>query len=195
MIIRVHRTQVLDASGSEALRETAEALHRRGIRVVVQGLSDVQLRVAVATGAIRPAQHAAELPDAIDLMCEKLGEPGHASVTGGNVPLFSYGSFTQPGVHQRVYGRRLIGRLDSLPGYRLRLIEVPDDQTGTLGLTRQPAAVAATADDLVAGMLYTVDEAELAAVDAVNARLFTREWVTLASGESAWVFVARVPGT
>lgn len=191
VIIRVHRTRVLDASGSEALRETTEALHRRGIRVVVQGLSDVQLRVALATGAIRPAQHATELPDAIDLMCEKLGESLHASVTGGNVPLFSYGSFTQPSVHRQVYGRRLIGRLDSLPGYRLRLIEVPDDQTGTLGLTRQPAAVAATKDDLVAGMLYTVDESELAAVDAVNARLFTREWVELASGESAWAFVAR----
>ena len=46
-------------------------------------------------------------------------------------------------------------------------------------------------DDIVAGKRYTVNESELAAVDAVNERLFHREWVELTSGESAWVFVAR----
>jgi gamma-glutamylcyclotransferase (GGCT)/AIG2-like uncharacterized protein YtfP len=52
-------------------------------------------------------------------------------------------------------------------------------------------AVEGTDDDIVAGKRYTVNESELAAVDAVNERLFRREWVELTSGESAWVFVAR----
>lgn len=191
VIVRAHRTRVLDASGSEALREAREELRRRGIPMVVQGLTPTQLRIAVAAGAIAPEQHAVELPEAIDLMCEMLGNPGHAVVTGETTRLFSYGSFTQTDVHRRVYGRRLVGPLDSLPGYKLQLIPVPSDQTEMLGITSQPVAVAGDPDDLVAGKLYTVNESELAAVDAVNERFFRREWVELSSGESAWVFVAR----
>ena len=191
VIVRVHRTRVLDASGAEALHEVNRTLRRRGIQLVVQGLTEPQLRIAVAADGIEPTQSAETLPEAIDLMCKLLGDPGRAVVTGETTRLFSYGSFIQTAVHQRVYGRRLTGRLDSLPGYRLRLIDVPPDQTSTLGLTRQPAAVPGDPDDLVAGKLFTVDESELAAIDAVNEALFRREWLELTSGESAWVFVAR----
>ncbi|MBK7820668.1 MAG: gamma-glutamylcyclotransferase [Tessaracoccus sp.] len=191
VIVRAHRTRVLDASGSEALREANEALSHRNIPMVVQGLTEPQLRIAEAVGAIEPGRHAAELPEAIDLMCRLLGNPDHAVVTGETTQLFSYGSFTQTNVHRRVYGRRLVGQLDSLPGYKLQLVAVPSDQTEVLGITTQPVAVKGTDDDIVAGKRYTVNESELAAVDAVNERLFRREWVELTSGESAWVFVAR----
>jgi SulP family sulfate permease len=191
VIVRAHRTRVLDASGSEALREAGEALGHRGIPIVVQGLTEPQLRIAEAVGAIEPGRHAAELPEAIDLMCELLGNPDHAVVTGETTQLFSYGSFTQTNVHRRVYGRRLVGQLDSLPGYKLQLVAVPPDQIEVLGIETQPVAVEGTDDDIVAGKRYTVNESELAAVDAVNERLFRREWVELTSGESAWVFVAR----
>jgi gamma-glutamylcyclotransferase (GGCT)/AIG2-like uncharacterized protein YtfP len=159
--------------------------------MVVQGLTEPQLRIAEAVGAIEPGRHAAELPEAIDLMCELLGNPDHAVVTGETTQLFSYGSFTQTNVHRRVYGRRLVGQLDSLPGYKLQLVAVPPDQIEVLGIETQPVAVEGTDDDIVAGKRYTVNESELAAVDAVNERLFRREWVELTSGESAWVFVAR----
>ncbi|SHJ68452.1 sulfate permease, SulP family [Tessaracoccus bendigoensis DSM 12906] len=191
VIVRAHRTRVLDASGSEALREVGETLRRRGIPMVVQGLAGPQLRIAIAAGAITPDRHSEDLPGAIDLMCDLLGAPAHAVVTGGSTEIFSYGSFTQTEVHRRVYGRRLIGQLDSLPGYRLRLIDVPEHQSEVLGITSQPAAMPGNPDDLVAGKRYRIEESELAAVDAINAPLFRREWLELASGKSAWVFVAR----
>lgn len=189
VIVRLHRMRVMDASGGEALREGVKALRRRGIEVVVQGLSPQQLSTAIATGAITADQHADQLPDAIDLVCAKIGDDHHALVQPNTTMVFSYGSFTQPRVHRKVYGRRLIGRLDSLPGYRLTLIEVPSDTSGVIGLTSQPAATLGDEDDVIAGMLYEINDLELAAVDAVNSGTFVREWVTLTSGESAWVFV------
>lgn len=193
-IIRLHRMRVMDASGAEALREGVRALKRRGIAVVVQGLTPYQVRTALSTGAVAEGEHAVELPDAIDLICAKLGDSHHAAVRPESVQLFSYGVFTQPAVHRRVYGRRLVGTLDALPGYRLRFVNVADETSDLLRLRRQPAAVPTGDDaDVVAGMLYEVSNLELAAVDAVNSALFERVWVELASGESAWVFVARGP--
>lgn len=94
---------------------------------------------AIATGAIHASQHAAELPDAIDLICSRIDAPGEAKIIPGTTHEFSYGAFMQAHVHRRVHGRRLTSKLDSLPGYRL--IEVHTDTLETLGIERQPAAV------------------------------------------------------
>lgn len=191
VIIRAHRMLVMDASGAQALREATRALQRRGIDVVIHGLSEQQLATAVATGAIEASQHTDELPDAIDLICSRIDVPGEAKVIPGTTQVFSYGAFTQAHVHRRVHGRRLTGRLDSLPGYRLKLIEVHTDTLETLGIERQPAAVPGDPDDLIAGMRYEVSESELAAVEVINAEHFDRVWVKLTSGEGAWAFIAR----
>lgn len=192
VIIRAHRMRVMDASGAEALRETVKALRRRDIEVVAQGLSEQQLATATATGAITADQHAADLPAAIDLMCARLGTPGTPRVRSSTTSVFSYGTFTEPQVHQRVYGRRLSGRLDSLPGYRLKLIGVPGYALDALGRSTQPAAVPGRPDDLIAGMRYEISDLELAAIDSVNSGVFERVWVRLGSGKGAWVFV--LPG-
>lgn len=191
VILRVHRTRVLDASGAQALREANQALARRDIRLVVEGLNEAQLRIALAAEAITPHQHTDDLPSAIARIGEALGTSSGASVTDGATHLFSYGAFTMLGVQRAVYGRRLAGKLDSLSGYRLQLIAVPTGQAELLGTSTQPAAVPGTPDDLIAGKCYRIDASELAAVDAVNEGLFVREWVELGSGRSAWVYVAR----
>ncbi|RRD47365.1 SulP family inorganic anion transporter [Arachnia propionica] len=193
VIIRAHRMHVMDASGAEALREAVRTLARRDIDVVVEGLSPQQLATAVATGAITESQHAVDLPSAIDLMCSHIEVPGRALTRSFTTQVFSYGVFTQDHVHKEVYGRRLSGHLDSLPGYRLTLIDVPDPSVGTLGVDRQPAAVPGNEDDLIAGMRYEIGESELAAIEEVNHPLFEKVWVKLASGEEAWVFVAKEP--
>ncbi|MDO5084514.1 MAG: SulP family inorganic anion transporter [Arachnia propionica] len=190
VIIRAHRMHVMDASGAEALREATRTLRRRGISVVVEGLSEQQLATAVVTGAIEESQHAVDLPAAIDLMCSRLEVAASAAVHSCTTQVFSYGAFTQEHVHQQVYGRRLSGHLDSLPGHRLTLVEVPERVAGTLRIERQPAAVPGDADDLIAGMRYEISDAELAAIEKVNQGLFTKRWVKLASGQEAWVFVA-----
>ena len=191
VIIRAHRMRVMDASGAEALRETTKTLRRRGIDVVVEGLSSQQLATAVVTGAIEKSQHAVDLAAAINLMCSRIGESGGAKVHSCTTQVFSYGAFTQAHVHQAVYERRLNGRLDSLPGYRLKLIDVPEHAVGTLRVEQQPAAVPGESDDLIAGMRYEISNAELAAVEEVNQEFFDKVWVRLASGEDAWVFVAK----
>lgn len=191
VIIRAHRMRVMDASGAEALREAVRALRRRDIKVIIQGLSAQQLATAIVTGAITADQHTHDLPTAIDTICARLGSPTGALVRPNTTQVFSYGAFTQPQVHRRVYGRRLNGRLDSLHGYRLKLIDVPDDVVETLGMTKQPAAVAGESHDLIAGMRYEISNIELAAVESVNSGLFDRVWVKLASGERSWVFVLR----
>ncbi|HJE51458.1 MAG TPA: SulP family inorganic anion transporter [Tessaracoccus flavescens] len=66
VIIRCHRLQVMDASGTFALKEAVEELERRGQVVIVQGMTDSQLRTATVLGAIRPEQHVPQLRDAID---------------------------------------------------------------------------------------------------------------------------------
>lgn len=191
VIVRLHRMRVMDASGGEALREGVRALRRRGVQIIVQGLSAQQLGTAVATGAIAPDEHVDDLAGAIDLMCARLGETGHARVVDEADPLFSYGAFTQPSVHREVYGRRLVGQLDALPGYRLQLIDAADER---LGVDRQPAAVpTGDADDVVAGLVFEVTPLELAAADDINSADFDRVRVTLASGRSAWAFVLRHP--
>lgn len=189
VIVRLHRMRVMDASGGEALREGVRALRRRGVQIVVQGLSPHQLKTAVATGAISPDEHTHDLPGAIDLMCARLGQAGHARVVDDATALFSYGAFTQSCVHREVYGRRLVGQLDALAGHRLHLIAADDER---LGVGQQPAAVP-TDDphDVIAGMLFEVTPLELAAADDINSAHFDRVRVRLVSGRSAWAFVLR----
>ena len=66
IIIRFHRLHVMDASGAFALKEAREEMERRGVVVLVQGMTQSQIRTALLLDAIRPEQHFAELPDALD---------------------------------------------------------------------------------------------------------------------------------
>ncbi len=52
VIIRFHRTNVLDASGAQALKTAIRTLKRREIPVVVQGMTQAQVRTATVTGAL-----------------------------------------------------------------------------------------------------------------------------------------------
>lgn len=193
VIIRTHRMRVMDASGSEALRQVTRSLARRGIHVVVQGLNAGQVHSAVSVGAITQDQAVAELTDAVDWVCAKLGkaEQAHATVKESVSSLFVYGNFTQPHVHYQILGRRLIGTLDLLPRHRLRMVEITDpQQQEVVKAAQQPGAVETQdAADLIAGTLITVSDFELAAIEAFNSGSFVKKRVTLASGKTAWAFV------
>ena len=65
VILRCHRMTVLDASGAEGLRDVVKILGRRGIQVIVQGLTEAQARTATIMHAITPGQSERELSDAI----------------------------------------------------------------------------------------------------------------------------------
>ncbi len=67
VVVRCHRMTILDASGAEALHDVVRGLRRRGVEVVVQGMTDAQVRTATLMDAIAPERHARKLPEALDL--------------------------------------------------------------------------------------------------------------------------------
>ncbi len=74
VIIRCHRMSVFDASGAEALHDVVRALGRRGIDVVVQGMTAAQVRTAQLMDAAPPDRFVRGLPEAITL-ATGLAEP------------------------------------------------------------------------------------------------------------------------
>lgn len=81
IIIRCHRLQIMDASGAFALKESIEEMERRGVVVLVQGMTESQIRTALLLEAMRPEQHFHELPDAIAAARDALS-PTHGPVAG-----------------------------------------------------------------------------------------------------------------
>jgi len=95
--------------------------------------------------------------------------------------VFSYGSLQRPEVQRRTYGRELEGHAEELPNYEL-------------GRSGQHANVIfnGRVESRVAGTVFEITDAELAATDRYEAGDdYERIGVVLASGRSAWVYVAR----
>lgn len=65
VIIRCHRMNILDASGADALKDVAEQLERRGIPVVIQGMTEAQRRTVTVMDAVAPDAHVVELSEAL----------------------------------------------------------------------------------------------------------------------------------
>lgn len=113
---------------------------------------------------------------------------------GSELALFCYSSLQQPGVQQVTFGRRLAAEEDRLPGYRLvlgRLRITDPDVLVASGSERHPVVVP-TGDvgEGVGGTVLTVTAEELAAADAYEVADYRRERVRLASGRTAWAYVA-----
>lgn len=67
VIVRCHRMNVFDASGSEALAEVAALFGRRGMGLVIQGMTPAQIRTSLLMEAIPPERHVRELSEALDI--------------------------------------------------------------------------------------------------------------------------------
>ncbi|MFZ1412238.1 MAG: SulP family inorganic anion transporter, partial [Micropruina sp.] len=65
VIIRCHRMNILDASGADALKDVVEQLDRRGIPVIVQGMTAAQQRTVTNMNAVPPESHVLELSEAL----------------------------------------------------------------------------------------------------------------------------------
>lgn len=74
VIVRCHRLQVYDASGADGMRTIADRLRRRKIVLVVQGMTDTQLRTSLLMESFKAEQHEVELVDALALAAEKVLE-------------------------------------------------------------------------------------------------------------------------
>ena len=93
--------------------------------------------------------------------------------------LFAYGTLQQDDVQRATFGRPLQGERDALVGFERTMARghVSVTETG------RPS-------DQVAGVVFEVTDADLAAADRYEERAsFARITGTLASGKNAWVYV------
>lgn len=104
--------------------------------------------------------------------------------------LFCYGTLCLEKVQLALFGRRLEGERDAVAGYVLARARIADPAL----IARSGAAVhpilVASGDpaDEVAGTVFRIDAAELAAADAYEGPPYVRVRVPLVSGGSAWAY-------
>lgn len=106
--------------------------------------------------------------------------------------LFSYGTLRYEKVQISTFGRKLEGREDSLPCYRMEKIKILDpdviaksgeDVHSILTFSGNPL-------DLVPGVVFRVTPEELRRADEYEVADYKRVKVDLRSGVSAWVYVS-----
>jgi hypothetical protein len=105
--------------------------------------------------------------------------------------LFSYGTLQLPEVQLAQFKRLLDGEDDAIPGFAQTMVEITDaDVLRKSGQRFHPIVVrTGNLDDSVAGKVFAVTSAELAAADEYEVADYKRVLVTLASGRRAWVYV------
>ncbi|WP_239453277.1 MULTISPECIES: gamma-glutamylcyclotransferase family protein [Microbacterium] len=106
--------------------------------------------------------------------------------------LFSYGTLQQPEVQLDTFGRLLEGDDDALPGYTVDYTEIEDTRVVDLSGQSVHPIVRHTGNplDKIVGRALRVTDDELDAADEYEVSLYRRISVVLASGRSAWVYVA-----
>jgi len=105
--------------------------------------------------------------------------------------LFSYGTLQQENVQLETFGRRLEGRPDALPGFRREMVRITDPAVIAASGADHHPIVRESGDpaDAVAGTVFDVTEAEIAAADTYEVADYKRVAVTLRSRVEAWVYV------
>ncbi len=109
------------------------------------------------------------------------------------VQLFSYGTLRLDSVQMASFGRLLEGRDDAMLGFRTDMVEITDPDVLAKSGQRFHPIVSRSDDprDEVAGKLFRITEAELAAADRYEVSDYKRIEVTLKSGTKAWVYVKK----
>jgi gamma-glutamylcyclotransferase (GGCT)/AIG2-like uncharacterized protein YtfP len=105
--------------------------------------------------------------------------------------LFSYGTLRQPEVQRATFGHELNGRPDAIVGFELGYVTITDPHViATSGSDRHPILRPTDRPDAaVEGMVFAINEADLAAADDYEVDDYRRVAVPLRSGEQAWVYV------
>lgn len=105
--------------------------------------------------------------------------------------VFSYGTLRQPEVQTTLFGHEVPTVPDSLPAWRLDWLTITDpDVIAMSGSDRHPILRPGTPSDSVDGVCLVIEDAELRAVDDYEVADYARIEVVLASGATAWVYVA-----
>ncbi|MFJ8045553.1 gamma-glutamylcyclotransferase family protein [Kitasatospora sp. NPDC096147] len=110
--------------------------------------------------------------------------------------LFSYGTLQLEQVQLDRFGRVLEGSADALPGHRMTVLRITDPAViATSGTDRHPLVLRSEdPEDSVEGRVFTITDEELAAADDYEVDDYARREVVLASGTTAWVYLAAEQG-
>ena len=105
--------------------------------------------------------------------------------------LFSYGTLQQESVQLSTFGRPLGGEHDAMIGYRLDMVEITDPEVLRASGQKFHPIVSPTGmpADEVAGQVFRITPAELAAADDYEVSDYKRVLAPLKSGKKAWVYV------
>ncbi|ANP47664.1 gamma-glutamylcyclotransferase family protein [Candidatus Viadribacter manganicus] len=105
--------------------------------------------------------------------------------------LFSYGTLDQAKVQAQTFGRLLSGAPDALVGFKQTFLEITDGDVLAKSGERFHPIVTRSGDgvDRVAGTVFEITAAELAAADAYEVSDYVRVSAKLASGTTAWMYV------
>ena len=104
--------------------------------------------------------------------------------------LFSYGTLQQENVQLAIFGRRLSGQPDELPGFEQALVHIEDPNiVAASGMTHHPIVkFNGSAASRVPGTVFEISEAELRNADSYESSAYKRVSAKLASGKQAWVY-------
>jgi gamma-glutamylcyclotransferase (GGCT)/AIG2-like uncharacterized protein YtfP len=106
--------------------------------------------------------------------------------------LFSYGTLQQEAVQLANFGRKLLGSVDAVVGYRLTSVKITDPLViATSGLDVHRMLVPSDdPKDQVHGVVFAITPEELRAADSYETSDYRRVNLRLLSGEQAWVYVS-----
>ena len=108
--------------------------------------------------------------------------------------LFSYGTLQREAIQLATFGRKLEGKPDALPGYRLGQVEIRDREAAAAGGETHYRNLEPTGagSDSVEGTVFMLTAQELERSDEYEADAdYQRIRVELKSGATAWVYLHR----
>lgn len=104
--------------------------------------------------------------------------------------LFAYGSLQYPEIQRRIFGRQLTGIKNSLLGYDISTISIPDASINNQENTYLIISFTGNNTDKIDGLMYDVNQDDLFQADQYEGSSYRRIEVVLTSGQKAWVYAA-----
>ncbi len=108
--------------------------------------------------------------------------------------LFSYGTLRYEAVQLATFGRKLIGKPDTLLGFKLKYLDVKDPKVIAMSGEASHPIIGYTGyqRDQIVGMVFDISLKELKQADLYEVAEYKRIPVQLASGLNSWVYVSTV---
>jgi gamma-glutamylcyclotransferase (GGCT)/AIG2-like uncharacterized protein YtfP len=105
--------------------------------------------------------------------------------------LFSYGTLQTESIQLSTFGRKLSGSPDALVRYRLRMIQITDQDFVAISGAEYHRSLEFTGStsDFVEGTVFSITQQELEQADAYEPAGYERVRVHLRSGTQAWVYI------